>query len=379
MSDTDRNPDDPSPSDEPTSPPDVPPYADPDIPPPDPTAIDEFNQSIVSPITPSEPARVGPGSPTTSEFHSIDADYADPLDEGPPHFPIVPDDITEQHPTPEEHRRHVNALLAMAAQRARRRRRLLLLHGPTTRELVLFWCLWLLGSWAVTLWVDATAPALRWMTFASAFGLMVVWPLVRLSQHARRPRHRPRPARRRHTARFGGATPPWAWRGLSPWLVFRDWVCLNLVFQAVIWPLRATGQWEVAQAAWLDAAFVGWSLLTALVIAWGVRSRQPSHRAAAMAICMLILLGEPVVQIVASLGAQADLWPNVAWRLRVSPIQTLWELAGEDDPVNWAGLPWSPAIISVIIAAAAGWAVLVVVQRVSNAPQQTPAMRTMTP
>lgn len=51
-----------------------------------------------------------------------------------------------------------------------------------TRELMLCWCLWLLGSWAVTLSIDSPIPAVRWMVFSTATGLFVMWPLVRLSQ-----------------------------------------------------------------------------------------------------------------------------------------------------------------------------------------------------
>ncbi len=227
---------------------------------------------------------------------------------------------------------------------------------------MLAWCLWLLGSWAVTLWLDSTRPAVRWMVFAALMGLMLLWPVFRLSQDYPVPQ-RYRTAEKRGPAERASAPTPRDW--LPPALplgrVLLDWLSLILVFQAVIWPLLVTAGWGLKQTLLLDAAVASWSLVTAALVAWGCRGRTAGHRATAMVLCLLLVLGEPAVL------AMLDLvWPGPAggWTLRVSPIQTIWALT--DPTWSWSAAATAGWVERVAAAAAAGglgWVLLVLFNR----------------
>lgn len=175
------------------------------------------------------------------------------------------------------------------------------------RDLVLLWCLWLLGSWLVSSRIDGVYSATRWMVFAGIVGLMVMWPALRLGQDRQ--------------------------RISRPTQVLWDWWCLNLVVQTVIWPLQLSARWSLEQTLWIDASMASWSLLTGAVLAWagGVWTprRDGLFSGAAMAVCMLLLMGEPL--LLASL-AWLDL--QVTWRMWLSPIDVLWDLTSQPPVVH---------------------------------------------
>ena len=227
-----------------------------------------------------------------------------------------------------------------------------------TRVLVLGWCLWLLGAWGV-MWVLGgwTLPALRSMVFAGMLGLMGVWPAVRLSQ----------------------PTPPWPGRGgagAGPWLgsgggvtprgwlwvcgvTWGDWVALNVIFQAVIWPLRWAGGWPALQAVWLTVAVAGWSLLTGLLIAWGRGGNEALRRSGAMVACVGVVVAEPLLWWLAwwagVLGGTGE--PT----MRLSPLQALWHFTAPGLGPRSLGVivqQQGVQVVGVSASAVAGWAVL---------------------
>lgn len=200
----------------------------------------------------------------------------------------------------------------------------------SVRGLILGWCLWLLGSWGVTLAIDSSVPAGRWMVFSVMMGLMAIWPAFRLSQ-ANEPQV---PGRLR--------------------LVLLDWLCMLAVFQTVVWPLRLLGAWSIRQACWLNGAVAAWSLLSGLLIAWGCGRSAGSGRTAAMVLCILLLVGEPAVMLLAGLGRPAGAGPG--WTMRVSPVQTVWALTRP--PSRFRLDPWTDHIKAAGLAAVAGWVVL---------------------
>jgi hypothetical protein len=153
---------------------------------------------------------------------------------------------------------------------------------------------------------------------------------------------------------------------MTPALILRDWLCLILVFQAVVWPLRITGRWPVTQAVWLDAAVAAWSLLTGLLIALGCRVRSGVARTAAMAACVGLLFGEPAAQAAISRGAEHGLWRPVNWPMRVSPVEALWAMTAGGDPLPWSGGPWGAVVVSVLLAGVLGWGALVIVNQISR-------------
>jgi hypothetical protein len=224
-----------------------------------------------------------------------------------------------------------------------------------TRVLVLGWCLWLLGTWIV-LWVIGgwTVPALRAMVLWGMVGFMGLWPAVRLSQ----------PTGRWASARSAGGSAAasgdrdvdaveWA-RACRQTLL--DWFCLNLVFQAVLWPLQIAARWSLAQTLWLDLSVAGWSLLTGLLIAWGRGTDRGLLRSWTMLACVGLVVLEPLLWWA---GWQAGVVGTPTMRL--SPLQALW---GFSDPgLNASGLgavarTLGVQAISITAAAAAGWVVL---------------------
>ncbi len=169
--------------------------------------------------------------------------------------------------------------------------------------------------------LDSPVVAFRWIVFAGMTGLMLLWPAYRLSGD--------RPPR---------IDPPHAIPSRVPGPVgtaLFEWFCLMLVFQIVVWwpqvvvwslqwlPMPPTGTvsgWSVQQTAWLDGAIAIWSLITAAIVAQGCRSRSPRRRTLAMGLCILLVLGEPLLIALAASGL-GQLHPLAA-HLWISPIQT---------------------------------------------------------
>ncbi|MEZ6192002.1 MAG: hypothetical protein R3C45_12050 [Phycisphaerales bacterium] len=202
------------------------------------------------------------------------------------------------------------------------------------RMLVITWCLWLLVSWSITLAMGATVHAVRWVVFSAAFGLMAVWPAIRLSQQL-----------------SGGRGERYARPSMRVLGTLLDWVCLISVFQVVVWPLMLVGRWSPQQTLWLDLAVVSWSLLTGVLVGLGRVLPVAGARVGAMVLCVLLLLGEPV--LMAFGGGFMDATAGTAWRMRISPVQALWELTTTVQPYNPSG--WVPVILSTAAAALLGW------------------------
>jgi hypothetical protein len=194
-------------------------------------------------------------------------------------------------------------------------------------SLLLGWCLWLLGTWAVTLMIDSLKPGSRWMVLSAAIGLMAIWPAVRLSQHDKQ-------------------------RFLSElWRILLDWLCLILILQIVIWPLRITSGWSFAQTGWIAGGLLGWSLLTGLLIAAAGRL----GRVPAMCLCLLLLLGEPVVLVLFDGAIDPTAW----WLTCFRPLQTLWGLTAPASKLTIE--PWAGNVRAVLLLAVVGWTVVLVI------------------
>ena len=157
-----------------------------------------------------------------------------------------------------------------------------------------------------------------WMVVSCMTGLMLMWPALRLGQN------------------IG--------RAMSAEQVLWDWVCLILVVQVVIWPLRVSADWSMAQVVWLDVALSGWSLATGLLLLVCSGWTSGAGRTAGMAACLLLVLGEPL--LMAGLA-----WAGVCgvWSMWVSPIDTLWALTSRPASI------WPAHILGVTAAAVAGW------------------------
>ncbi len=197
--------------------------------------------------------------------------------------------------------------------------------GQGIRVIVRGWCLRLIGTWVAALWTTSAVPASRWMLVASAAGLTVVWPVVRLSLDSP---HRMKPAV----------------------LALVDLLALAGLHHAVIWPLALTAGWETRQAAWIDAAVLAWSLLSAAMVALGIQAGQALPRVIAATLCILLLFGEPL--FIALFTAPE---PGTVM-MRISPLQTLWALSEEGR--QWTRPPWQLNVIVAAVAALLAWGVV---------------------
>lgn len=216
------------------------------------------------------------------------------------------------------------------------------------RVVTLGWCVWLLVTWGLSLLQTSVVPASRWMILVAAIGAMAIWPAFRLSQA---------PAGVGVAA--GDSLPRAARR-----VVLGDWLTITLLTQMMIWPLwlssskvGAAGgvviyqtRWSAQQTAWLGAALAAWTLLSAAVVAWGVGRGTRGAAMIAMAVCLLLLLGEPLAYAAAGAawGSETQ-WPA----FRVSPFSTLWGLTVAKAEFDAA--PWVMRIASTGAAAVVAW------------------------
>ncbi len=143
------------------------------------------------------------------------------------------------------------------------------------------------------------------MPYAVLLGLVVLWPMLRLSQL--------RPEEQRQSSRG----PAW---------VLGEWLCLSLVVQAVVWPLMLNAGWGVVQVLWLDLLFVTWGLVAALVIAVGERVATARARILAMVVCVLLVFGEPAALWLLNAMAGGG---SVTWPMSLSPVPVIWRITHE--------------------------------------------------
>lgn len=199
----------------------------------------------------------------------------------------------------------------------------------STQVIVLGWCLWLAGAWGVALWFGSPVPAARWLIVLALMGLMLIWPAVRLSG-------------------LGGS--------VSAGAIAAEWLCLVLVLQAVVWPLRLVAHWRIDQALWLAGALAAWSLLTAALLAVGVRQRSVGPRVLAMAGCMLLVFGEPAAMAMVTVAADWGFVEAGPWPMRVSPLAMVWALVQPALDVSLD--PWPGQVLVASGAAAVAWMVV---------------------
>ncbi len=141
---------------------------------------------------------------------------------------------------------------------------------------MLAWCGWLLCSWAINWMIDGPVftsndnmlPVVRWMMMSAMLGMTLIWPACRLTWCCET-----KPAAR-------------AW-----W----DFVCLMLVLQVVVWPLRLLVNWSNAQVWWINIVVAAWSLLITLWVYLGLHNNHRG-RTLAMIVCVLTLMVPVVIQ-----------------------------------------------------------------------------------
>ncbi len=203
------------------------------------------------------------------------------------------------------------------------------------RGLILLASIWLVVSWAVAIGfrtpVEASSasytPGVRLMLISAAIGLVIGWPLLRLSQ--------------------GRAVYPMKQTVL-------DLVVLVALLQVVIWPLRLVTPWSPARTAALDATLVAWTILAGAVVASATGSDRAGPRNLAIIACLTVCLAGPGLALIGvEVGTAAGVTPRL---LQVGPLlevhtlsnggrtapggdQWMWiSMVGVAGTTAWAGL-----------------------------------------
>lgn len=198
------------------------------------------------------------------------------------------------------------------------------------RVLALLWSVYLFGAAISTVMripvlgmtdLRFVQNASRMLLLLIAVGLVVLWPMVRLSQA---PPRRPLLA----TA--------------------LDLLLLNATLQAVVWPLTWLGKWPLAVTGGVALTLLTWSLLVGGVVACGTARRAGFGRTIWMTLSVLLVGGAPAFAIVA--GASGG--PIADELALASPLTAVYALTTGPsglspamDATTWAGA-WAPAVVA---------------------------------
>jgi len=203
------------------------------------------------------------------------------------------------------------------------------------RGLILLSAVWLIGSWVIAFGPRTPVqpssasftPGVRLMTLCLTFGLMIAWPLLRLSQQAT----------------------PWPYRK-----VILDLVSLLALVQVVLWPMRIVTNWPASRVAAIDATVAGWLLLAGALVASAISSSRTGPRTLAMLGCVgMCLLGPALAWLGVLTGTD---WLGL---IRLSPLMAVNTL-GDGGAVPPSSEQWR-WIVLLGVAAAVAWIALVTV------------------
>lgn len=166
------------------------------------------------------------------------------------------------------------------------------------------------------------------MLVCVTLGLMVAWPLMRLTR------------------------PP----GVMPLRrTGLDLLVLAALLQVVVWPLRLVTPWSALRTAALDATIVGWAGLAGAAVAAAASSARAGPRCLAAAICVgMCLAGPAVAWTICGFGGEGD----IGWLLCAGPVLEVLSLGGGGGgapaPQEWR---W---VVLLALANAAAWTSLAV-------------------
>jgi hypothetical protein len=146
------------------------------------------------------------------------------------------------------------------------------------RGLIFLASVWLVASWLLAIGlrspVEASSasytPGVRLMLICLAVGLVIGWPLLRVSQPPM-----PFPLRQ----------------------VLLDLIVLLALVQVVVWPLRLVTAWSPARTAALDATLTAWALLAGALVASVAGSPRAGPRNLAMLGCAGMCVIGPVLAL----------------------------------------------------------------------------------
>lgn len=193
------------------------------------------------------------------------------------------------------------------------------------RGLIFLAFMWLVGAWAVSMGVTtpvipsaaAYEPGVRMMLVVAMLGLMIAWPLYRLS---------------------GPRT------GYPLQLVVLDFLVLMALTQIVLWPVRVLTTWTVSRVALLDATIAAWSLVAGGAILLGLVSSRHGVRTISMLLCVLACLGGPLLAWLVT--PEQSRGSTLA---SLSPLTLVWTLASERGNVPTSE-QWRATLIPLLAA-----------------------------
>jgi hypothetical protein len=257
--------------------------------------------------------------------------------------PITPDDIQAVQAEANQKDSIVGGAPAMTPPK----RPKILRRDLASPGLILIFCFWLLGSWGVSLGLDSSLPAIRYMIFSAMLGMLLVWPMLRLSQE--HPKVYVRKAGKPSIMGDLESGSP-----MTPGAVFSDWFSLNMLFLCVAWILRMSAGWSVSQTAWMSIAMASWSLIVGALLIFGCRVDDGRHRTRMMAACILLFLGEPLV--LTAMNVFQSPGDAFRWRMVILPLEAIWVMSGPAS--GWETSVWAPRIKVVALMALGLWLVV---------------------
>jgi hypothetical protein len=230
------------------------------------------------------------------------------------------------------------------------------------RVWALVWSCYLLSACVLALFT----PASRWsfdlqqirhscvlLLALIQLGVVVVWPLLRLSQIP------PRVPSRAAAV---------------------DLLIVLAPSAAILGPMGFLTKWSGATVAVLCASLIAWTVLYAGIIALAARVRSSTARASWMLLCLALAAGGPLFGLLSNWRAGGAVSPEV-WRgsLLASPVTAPFAIARHPDPrvPTPDALAWEFALLPLFIASVL-WLIAIVLDLIRSTPD-TPAARSGRP
>ncbi|RMH11215.1 MAG: hypothetical protein D6695_09685 [Planctomycetota bacterium] len=183
--------------------------------------------------------------------------------------------------------------------------------------------------------IDIYRPAVQALLLTITAGIVVLWPMTRLSQESPR------------TDICGS--------------IARDLVVLLVPTQALIWPqtLRMLGAWPLSQTAALSVSQASWAIviggILALALIFDPRGRD-IVRGAWMVVILLLVLGVPMLQVLLGAIGPAASTDHSAAAFMCSPLLAAFEILGDHDtptiPTHWFAIGLTAFVGSILWATA---------------------------
>ncbi|MCK4871455.1 MAG: hypothetical protein KAS72_01905 [Phycisphaerales bacterium] len=197
--------------------------------------------------------------------------------------------------------------------------------------LALAWLVYLLAAAALTLlWRQPPHPdalffgsAMRRMIVLMTVGLLILWPMIRLSQ------------------------PPG--RSTTGSLLI-DIIIMFSMIQVVIWPMRFVTRWTSLQMGMVDVMIASWAVLISGIVAVGVAPASGRGRWRAMTACVLLIFAGPglaaAVEGVGGMGGAGGAGgvlphPISEWLTSASPLTMIFTATADNGHIALQTVLWT--------------------------------------